>query len=366
MIVTHKLTMDLTRREKLPCIDVMQDDKYSRDLQIRVKSNGIRCRLPEDCSVLIRYEKPDETKGFYDTMPDGSRAWSVGEAELTVRLAPQVCTVPGKVKLMVTLLRAEADLNFFEMELNVHKRCAGEFVSENYINVERFVPQPETATPGQFLRVLATDKNGRITAVETAEAVTGEQGGGKTAYDYAVEGGYTGTEAEFAEKLAKEQPGSFYVGLAVSDSGIAPDKTAAQIEEAYQNGQNIFCLLPYNELYLCVPMVARAYEGMAWLFAVTAMGESVLIMVMDGQAEIMQTQFVTEDSLPSVPTTLPNPYKLKFTGAISAAYDGTMPITVTIPVELPKVTGENNGAFLRVVDGAWAAAAIGSAEEVAF
>ena len=123
MIVTHKLTMDLTRREKLPCIDVMQDDKYSRDLQIRVKSNGIRCRLPEDCSVLIRYEKPDETKGFYDTMPDGSRAWSVGEAELTVRLAPQVCTVPGKVKLMVTLLRAEAELNFFEMELNVHKRC---------------------------------------------------------------------------------------------------------------------------------------------------------------------------------------------------------------------------------------------------
>lgn len=147
MIVTHKLTMDLTRREKLPCIDVMQDDKYSRDLQIRVKSNGIRCRLPEDCSVLIRYEKPDETKGFYDTMPDGSRAWSVGEAELTVRLAPQVCTVPGKVKLMVTLLRAEAELNFFEMELNVHKRCAGEFVSENYINVERFAPSRRQQRP---------------------------------------------------------------------------------------------------------------------------------------------------------------------------------------------------------------------------
>lgn len=363
MIVTHKLIMDLTRREKTPCIDVMQDDRYSRDLQIRLQANGMACRLPEDCSALIRFEKADRRKGAYDTMPDGSKAWRIDGDTVTVRLAPQVCTAPGRTKLMVTLLRGDAELSFFTVELNVHKRLEDVSVSEDYVSIERFVPQPETAAAGQFLKVLAVDKNGRITAMETAEAAGVE---GKTAYAYAVEGGYTGTEEEFAKKLAAEVPATCYVGLTVSDSGFMADKTSAQIEEAYQKGRPICCLLPYDEIYLCVPMVARVAEGMAWLFAVTAMGEAVLVMVMDGQAEVMTTQYLTSDDMPSIPTTLPNPYKLKFTGAISAAYDGTMPITVTIPVELPKVTTDQNGAFLRVVNGSWAAAAMDNAEEVTF
>lgn len=366
MIITHKITMDLTRREKTPCIDVMQDDKYSRDLQIRLRANGTVCALPADCSVLVRYEKENKHRGVYDTMPDGSKAWSIAGDAITVRLAPQVCTAPGRVRLMITLLRGTAELSLFSVNLNVHRQLEGNFVSEDYVSIERFVPQPEKAVVGQYLKVLAADENGRITALETAEAADGEVGTGKTAYEYALEGGYTGTEEEFAKKLAAELPTALYVGLTVSDSGFAADKTSAQIEEAYRNGRQICCLVPYDEAYLCIPMVARISEGMAWLFSATAMGESVLVMVMDGQAELMTTQFATTDDLPSVPTTLPNPYKLKFTGAISAAYDGTMPITVTIPVELPKVTTENNGAFLRVVNGIWAAASVNNAEEVSF
>lgn len=358
--------MDLTRREKTPCIDVMQDDKYSRDLQIRVRANGTVCTLPKDCSVLVRYEKENRHRGAYDTMPDGSKAWSIAGDAITVRLAPQVCTVPGRVRLMITLLRGDAELSLFLVDLNVHKQLEGDFVSEDYVSIERFVPQPEIAVAGQFLKVLATDENGRITALETAEAAGADVGTGKTAYEYAVEGGYTGTEEEFAEKLAAEAPSTYYVGLTASDTGLTADKTSAQIEEAYQSGRPICCLVPYDEMYLCVPMVARAYEGMAWIFAVTAMGESVLVMVMDGQAEVMFTQFATKEDLPSVPAVLPNPYKLNFIGAVSAAYDGSMPITVTIPVELPVVTADNNGAFLRVVNGAWAAATLENAEEVSF
>lgn len=366
MIVTHKITMDLTRREKTPCIDVMQDDKYSRDLQIQLRANGMACRLPEDCSVLIRFEKADRCSGAYDTMPDGSKAWYISGDAITVQLAPQVCTAPGRVRLMITLLRGDAELSLFYVDLNVHRRLEGNIVSEEYVNIERFVPQPERAVVGQYLKVLAADENGRITALETAEAAGGEVGTGKTAYEYAVEGGYTGTEEEFAQKLAAEVPNTFYVGLTASGFGFTVDKTSAQIEEAYRNGRPICCLLPYDGTYLCVPLLARAYEGMAWMFAVTAMGESALVTVMNGQAQVMFTQFATTDDLPSVPTMLPNPYKLKFTGAISASYDGSMPITVTIPVELPKVTADNDGAFLRVVNGAWSAAAVTAAEEVSF
>lgn len=339
MIVTHKLTMDLTRRDKIPCIDVMQDDKYSRDLEIRLKTNGVPYQLPEDCSVLIRFRKADRRYGLYDTMPDGTKAWSIAEGVLTVRLAPQVCTAAGKAELMLTVLQGQKELSFFTIHLNVHKRMDGAISSEPYINIERFVPQPASAVPGQFLRVLSTDESGRITATETAEAASADAAAGAAA---------------------------FYVTLTASDSGYSADMTTAQMEAAYQDGQSVYCLFPFDEFYLCMQLVSRIYEGMAWIFSVMLEGTSIMVMIMDGQVEVMSTEFMTADSMPSIPSVLPNPYKLKFTGAISAAYDGSMPITVTIPVELPAVTADNNGAFLRVVEGVWAASTLESAEEVSF
>ena len=46
---------------------------------------------------------------------------------------------------------------------------------------------------------------------------------GKSAYQYAVEGGYTGTEAEFAAKLAEEMP---TVDDTLTQSGQAADAKA--------------------------------------------------------------------------------------------------------------------------------------------
>ena len=46
-----------------------------------------------------------------------------------------------------------------------------------------------------------------IPAIKGLKGDTGATGvAGKTAYQYAVEGGYTGTETEFAAKLAAEMP----------------------------------------------------------------------------------------------------------------------------------------------------------------
>lgn len=65
------------------------------------------------------------------------------------------------------------------------------------------IPAPITAEVGQAIVVKAVDENGKPTEWEAADMASGV--GGKSAYDYAVEGGYTGTEAEFAAKLAAEK-----------------------------------------------------------------------------------------------------------------------------------------------------------------
>ena len=67
-----------------------------------------------------------------------------------------------------------------------------------------------------------------------------------------------------------------------------------------------------------------------------------------------------------IPTTLPNPHSLTFTGAASASYSGAEEVVVNVPLELPSVNTNDNGKFLRVANGVWAAEALINAEEVAY
>ena len=192
MIIKHKIVMDLDRGDERKYIDAMQDDKYSRDLELILRSNSKAFCPPEGCTVLASYKKPDGQTGMYDTMPDGKSAWSIAGNVLTLRLAPQVCTVAGKVMLTVTLLLGAAELSCFAVCVIVHEGAGRILKSERYINITGFAPQPERAAVGQYIRVLQTDDKGRITAVETARevAVDGKDGAdGKSAYAYAREGG---------------------------------------------------------------------------------------------------------------------------------------------------------------------------------
>ena len=177
MIVTHKLTMDLGRAGVPPRIDVSQDDRYSRNLEIRLMANGGPFCPPKGCNLLIRYEKPDKTGGSYDALPDGSRAWRLSENLLTVALAPQVCTVPGTVHMVVSFLQNQAEISSFALLLDVHKLPKGIKPSRDYVNITGFVPQPEQAKVGQYLMVMGVDEFGRVTVMGAAgEAATLEIG----------------------------------------------------------------------------------------------------------------------------------------------------------------------------------------------
>ena len=165
--------MDLTRRDPEPCIEMVQDDKYSRDVQISLLSGGVPFLLPEDCSVLIRYKKRDGMGGTYDTMPDGTSAWTIGENRVTIRIAPQVCTVAGDASMTVTLMSGDAELSCFEMNLRIQPVRCGWMHSEPYENVKLYLPQPAAAKTGEYLRVTEVDENGAVTGLETAQVEAG-------------------------------------------------------------------------------------------------------------------------------------------------------------------------------------------------
>lgn len=176
MIITSKLKMDLERAGVTPVIHAVQDDSYSRDLEITLLAGGLPCLIPGTATALVRYCKADGTGGEYDTMPDGTAAWAASRNVLTVRLAPQVLTAPGKVTVTVTVFTGEKQLSLFPITVKVEKAACGDGMeSENYFYVTGFLPAPTEASVGDYIRVSAVDDYGKVLAVE-AVGISGDSG----------------------------------------------------------------------------------------------------------------------------------------------------------------------------------------------
>lgn len=169
MVITHKLAIDLVRQERHAPIDTVQDDS-GRALALKLYAGGIPWQIPAGVCALVRYSKPDGTKGEYDTLPDGSCAWSAKENLLTVALAPQVLSAVGTTCLSILLTDGWNIISTFRLELQVHRGFHGGLKkSEDYWNLRPFLTAPMAALPGQYLRVSQVDSTGRVTALETVD-----------------------------------------------------------------------------------------------------------------------------------------------------------------------------------------------------
>lgn len=163
MIITHKLKpMDWANRDRVQQIDVVQDDKYSRNLEIPLTVNGAPWMIPEGTEAVIRYRKADDTGGNYDTLPDGSGAYTISGNVLTVALAPQVCTASGLVSLAVGLIRGSAEINTFVISILVHPNPGAAYASEDYIRLSGAVANSGWK-PNLYL---GTDADGNVVARE--------------------------------------------------------------------------------------------------------------------------------------------------------------------------------------------------------
>ena len=291
MIITHKITMDLVRKDRTPCVHVMQNDKYSRDLELKLRVNGVDYLPDPSTTAVIRYKKPDGTCGMYDTMPDGTRAWSLGKDRVTVRLAPQVCTVAGEVQLSVVFYRGQEELSSFAVCLEVQEQIGKHFISETYLNVAGFMPLPASGKPGEFIQVKETDEYGNVTAVQSVPV---------------------------------EAPGTLYVTVTQEDGALKADKTLEEMENAYQKGRTILC-----EYEMAVHQILFRIDEATWVFGgMVDIGIQSVVIFAEGDIMQQTTVLLTAEQLPQ---SLPNPENLIFTGAVNATYNGSSRVTVNIP-----------------------------------
>lgn len=158
MIVTSRIALDICGREMPPVVHVMQDDKYSRNLQLTLFKGGISWNIPEGTSAVVRYCKPDGTGGTYDTLPDDTPACAIEGYSVTVAMAPQVCTVPGIVRLSIALTKGEKVIHTFPVRIDVTANPGLQVSSQSYFKISGALADSGW-TPNMYL---GTDPDGNV------------------------------------------------------------------------------------------------------------------------------------------------------------------------------------------------------------
>lgn len=239
----------------------------------------------------------------------------------------------------------------------------------------------DTVTPDTLLKgvtahnAAGSEIQGKVVATpvpETSKLLKGDGAGGVTAAtpgtDYLTEAPVTSVNGATGEVKT-----NWYFDVTGSVASPATTQTAAQIVAAQKAGFAPICSAKFSDFEgLPATLPALLISNMLCVFGGIGStgGDTFYLTVMIeglGNLTAKTNAVATKDDIPTIPTELKNPYSLNIKiGDTTTSYDGSAAKTVEIPKGVPSVTTADNGKFLRVVSGAWAAAAIDNANGGSF
>lgn len=165
---------------------------------------------------------------------------------------------------------------------------------------------------------------------------------------------------------------TFYVTVTQGDNNTATaDKTAEEVYAAYEAGYAVYALLNLNPNIgypIVLPIAVGFKNSNQVVLAFAVLTESRVLIVQYNRSTwwAASTPLLSSDDI-TIPEYLPNPNALNIKiGPTTTSYDGSAAKTVEIPEGVPSVTTADNGKFLRVANGAWAAVEIANANGVSF
>lgn len=217
------------------------------------------------------------------------------------------------------------------------------------------------------------DLSGKQNKITASGILKGDGAGGVTAAtpgtDYLTEAPVTSVNGTTGEVKS-----TFYVTVTQGDDdSVTADKTAAEVYAAYEAGYAVYAVTKFPAVNVTfeLPLVAAERMGDAVMLGFAALGSinevsaPMYPTVAYGGNWLAWLGTLAKES--DIPTALKNPNALNIKiGDTTTSYDGSAAKTVEIPKGVPSVSAADNGKFLRVVNGAWAAAAIDNANGGSF
>ena len=143
MNVTTKRELNLKVKTSPPLIDAMQYDTDTRSIEFSLFSGSDPWPVPIDVSVAVGYKTKENTMGFYDKLSNGLPAIKVIDNTITVILAQEMLTVPGRVEACLILSNENLDqlktfpfyIRVTESPITNRSKCNSPS-PENYIRLE--------------------------------------------------------------------------------------------------------------------------------------------------------------------------------------------------------------------------------------
>ena len=218
------------------------------------------------------------------------------------------------------------------------------------------------------------DLSGKQNKITASGLLKGDGAGGvsmaEPGTDYLTEAPVTSVNG-----ATGEVKGTFYVTVTQGDDdSVTADKTAAEVYAAYAAGYAVYAVtkFPAVDVAFELPLVSAAPFFETFVLGFGALGSldptanpQYPTVAYTGTNWLAWLGTLAKES--DIPTELKNPYSLNIKiGDTTTSYDGSAAKTVEIPKGVPSVTTADNGKFLRVVNGAWAAAELLSAGGASF
>lgn len=241
MQLTHTIDIDLMNPVAPERIQAKQGENLSRRILLRLFANGESWAIPAGAAPVIRYhihdlEGGEDSSGIYDQFSDGADACLISENTVLLMPLPQMFQKHGIVFLDLALNMDGITLATCNFEIYVNPAPADgtEAAVQSYyrvatlaqINSELDDVRTLLANTMYAVTLTPVDNGTTVTITDSQgdhsftvyngekgeKGDTGPQGpqgergpygdNGKSAYKYAVQYGYTGTEEEFGQKLA--------------------------------------------------------------------------------------------------------------------------------------------------------------------
>lgn len=156
MLLTKEVIMNLNYRGTPIVLDALQGDS-GRAVAVHLVAGETPWEIPQDAYISMQYQCEDGSGGIFDSLSDGTAAYSVNESTLTIYLAEQLCAIAGCTKVQVTIICDGVQLSTFPIEIRVTEQVNGEIASGEYINLQKWLLRPESRGDPGYTPVKGVD-----------------------------------------------------------------------------------------------------------------------------------------------------------------------------------------------------------------
>ena len=208
MKVIHKHTIYLDRVQSNIYINAMQSDACTRVLECSLYSGGQAWDVPEGAHVEVAYEGASG-HGIYDTLPDGTVAYTVAGNVVTAVVTTQALSMPGDTELTVRFDDGNGhQLSTFCVTLKVERNPAVNAVKPpDYINLRQWMSEELANLVWDYAVNVYPNQTGAGYVSESEyDDILKEQDSGRTMY-CSLE---TSDQERLRLPLTKVQDGAFY------------------------------------------------------------------------------------------------------------------------------------------------------------